>query len=301
MKASDLFKQYVWLTDTIYRAGEISFQEINGLWVKTVMSNGIPMGRTTFNRCRTAIEEIFNLNIECKKKDVYVYYIDNKDILKNNSIQHWMLDSLSVSNMLLDSISMKEYILLENIPSGRKHLHTIINGMKLKCKLALEYKKFGREKAHNITVAPYAVKVFKQRWYLLANDGKWDVPAVYALDRIISLQMTHQPYEYPKGFDAENFFKDCYGVVCGTKDVAKKIIIRAYPPYINYLRTLPLHASQKELENTAEYTDFEYFLHPTFDFKQELLSQGDEVEVLEPIEFREEMKGMLQRMLDRYN
>ena len=210
MKASDLFKQYVWLTDTIYRAGEISFQEINGLWVKTVMSNGIPMGRTTFNRCRTAIEEIFNLNIECKKKDVYVYYIENKDILKNNSIQHWMLDSLSVSNMLLESISMKEYILLENIPSGRKHLHTIINGMKLKCKLALEYKKFGREKAHNITVAPYAVKVFKQRWYLLANDGKWDVPAVYALDCIISLEMTHQPYEYPKGFDAENFFKDCY-------------------------------------------------------------------------------------------
>lgn len=301
MKASEIFKQYIWLTDTIYRANEISFQEINKLWIKTDMSKGIPMARTTFNRYKMAIEEIFNLNIECKKKNGYVYYIENTEILKDNSLQHWMLDSLSVSNMLLESISMKDYILLENIPSGKKHLHSIINAMKQKYKLKIEYHKFGRKEAHRITVDPYAVKVFKQRWYLLANNGKWEVPAVYALDRIVSLEITHQSFEYPEGFVAEDIFKDCYGVLCGTNDVAQKIILRAYPPYINYLRTLPLHASQKELKSTSEYADFEYYLRPTFDFKQELLSQGDEVEVLEPKEFREEIKSMLQRMLNRYN
>ena len=70
---------------------------------------------------------------------------------------------------------------------------------------------------------------------------------------------------------------------------------------MNYLRTLPLHASQKELVSTEEYADFEYFLRPTFDFMQELLSQGDEIEVLEPKSFREEMKDILQRMLKRYS
>lgn len=301
MKASDIFKQYIWLTDTIYRAGQITFQEINDLWIKTDMSNGIPMPRTTFNRYRMAIEDIFNLNIECKKKGGYVYYIENTEILKDNSLQHWMLDSLSVSNMLLESVSMKDYILLENIPSGKKYLHTIIEAMKQKHKLSIEYRKFGRQESHSITIAPYAVKVFKQRWYLLAGDNKWEIPAIYALDRIVSLKKSNDTFKLPKDFMPEDFFKDCYGVVCGTNDVAKRITIRAYPPYINYLRTLPLHASQKELESTTEYTDFEYFLRPTFDFKQELLSQGDEVEVLEPKEFREEMKGMLQRMLNRYN
>ena len=173
--------------------------------------------------------------------------------------------------------------------------------MKLKHKLSIEYRKFGRQESHSITIAPYAVKVFKQRWYLLAGDNKWEIPAIYALDRIVSLKKSNDTFKLPKDFMPEDFFKDCYGVVCGTNDVAKRITIRAYPPYINYLRTLPLHASQKELESTTEYTDFEYFLRPTFDFKQELLSQGDEVEVLEPKEFREEMKGMLQRMLNRYN
>ena len=77
--------------------------------------------------------------------------------------------------------------------------------------------------------------------------------------------------------------------------------MRAYPPYINYLRTLPLHASQKELASTEEYADFEYNLRPTFDFKQELLAQGDEVVVLEPAEFRQEMKNIVQQMVKRYS
>jgi len=102
-------------------------------------------------------------------------------------------------------------------------------------------------------------------------------------------------------FDAEAFFKDCYGVLCGTDDKAQKIVIRAYPPYVNYLRTLPLHASQQEIQSTPEYTDFEYFLRPTFDFRQELLSQGDEVEVVEPQGFRDEMRDMAQRILNRYS
>ena len=77
--------------------------------------------------------------------------------------------------------------------------------------------------------------------------------------------------------------------------------MRASPPYINYLRTLSLHASQKELASTEEYADFEYYLRPTFDFKQELLAQGDEVEVLEPAELRQEMENTIKRMLKRYS
>lgn len=300
MKAHRIFKQYIWLTDIIYRAGRITYQEINKRWVKTDMSLGQPMNRVTFKRYKDAIEELFNLNIVCDRK-TNEYYIENEEILKNNTLQYWMLDSLSVSNMLMESISMKDRILLENIPSGKEHLHLIINAMKQEKKLVMEYHKFGRTTGHHLTVEPYAVKVFKQRWYLLAIDGKKEKPAVYALDRIVSLKESTETFQYPKDCDAKVFFKDCYGVIYGTNDVAQRIVLRAYPPYINYLRTLPLHTSQKELKSTEEYADFAYFLRPTFDFKQELLSQGNEVEVLEPKEFREEMKATLQGMLERYS
>ena len=135
----------------------------------------------------------------------------------------------------------------------------------------------------------------------LAHDGKKEKPAVYALDRIVSLKESAETFQYPKDCSAETFFKDCYGVIYGTNDKAQRIVLRAYPPYINYLRTLPLHASQKELESTEEYADFEYYLRPTFDFKQELLAQRDEVEVLEPAELRQELGNTIKRMLKRYS
>ena len=300
MKAHRIFKQYIWLTDVIYRAGRITYQEINKRWMQTDLSLGEPMNRVTFKRYKDAIEELFNLNIVCDRK-TNEYFIENEEILKNNTLQYWMLDSLSVSNMLMESISLKDRILLENIPSGKEYLHLIIDAMKQEHKLDMEYRKFGRTVGHHVTVEPYAVKVFKQRWYLLANDGKKEKPAVYALDRIVSLKESTETFQYPKDCKAEVFFKDCYGVIYGTNDKAKRIVLRAYPPYINYLRTLPLHASQKELASTDDYADFEYFLRPTFDFKQELLAQGNEIEVLEPIEFREEIKAILQRMLERYS
>lgn len=300
MKASKIFRQYVWITDTIYHSGGITLQELNERWVKTELSEGIPMTRLTFNRHRAAIEEIFDINIECRRKG-YQYYIENEEILKSNSLKHWMIDSLSVSNVLLESSSLKDRILLENIPSGKKHLQPIINAMKQGKKLLIEYLRFGKLERRQIIVEPYAIKVFKQRWYLLAADDKWTIPAVYALDRIMSLKETGDSFEYPKDFNAEIFFKDCYGVICGTNDEVQKIVLRAYPPYVNYLRTLPLHTSQKELNSTSDYADFELYLRPTFDFRQELLSQGDEVEILYPENFREEMKSLLEKMLKRYS
>ena len=301
MKATKIFRQYIWLTNIIYHSRDgISLKEINERWVKTELSEGIPMTRLTFNRYRKAIEEIFDINIECKRKG-YLYYIENDEILTNNSLKTWMIDSYAISNMLMESKSIKNRILLENIPSGRQHLSTIINAMKQGRKLLMEYQRFGKQEIRQSTIEPYAVKVFKQRWYLLAHNDKYETPAVYALDRIVYLKELDETFIYPQDFVAEDFFKDCYGVISGTKDKPQKIVIRAYTPYVNYLETLPLHTSQKELKSTPEYTDYEYFLRPTFDFRQELLCQVDEVEVLEPEVFRQEIKGMIQKMWEKYN
>jgi len=300
MRANEIFKQYIWLTDTIYRSGGISLQELNNRWMRTEMSGGIPMTRATFNRHKIAIEEIFGLCIECQRKGGYYYYIENEEVLKNNNLQHWLLDSLSVSNMLMESGSLKDRIVLENIPAGKEYMQPIINAMKQDHKLMMTYRKFGQSVGYTITIEPYAIKVFKQRWYLLAKDNKHGYPTIYALDRIVSLEETEESFIYPSDFNTDVFFKESYGVLCGTKDKPQKIVIRAYPPFTNYLRTLPLHHSQKEVKTTSDYADFEFYLRPTFDFRQELLSQCSEVEVLKPAKLREDMKEMIEKMLERY-
>ena len=299
MKPSGIFKQYIWIINTIYRSKYITLQELNERWVQTEMSEGMPMNRITFNRHRAAIEEMFDISIECQRKGGYFYYIDNEEVFKNNNLQHWLLDSLSISNMLMESSLLKERIMLENIPAGKQYLQPIINAMKQGHKLQMTYHKFGQQESYTITIEPYAIKVFKQRWYLLAKNPKREAPTVYALDRVKQLIETEETFQFPEDFNTEAFFRDCYGVM-NTDDKAQRIVIRANAPYMNYVRTLPLHHSQKEIKTTDQYADFEFYLKPTFDFRQELLAQGHDVEVLLPTQLREEMKEMLEKMLSRY-
>ena len=300
MRSSEIFKEYVWLTDTIYRSGGISFQELNERWVRTEMSGGMPMTKLFFNRHKKAIEEMFGISIECQRKGGYIYYVEDSDFMRNNSLLNWMVDSLSVGSMLMESSSLKNRIILENIPMGKQYLQPIISAMKQDHKLLMTYHKFGQREGYTIPIEPYAIKVFKQRWYLVAMSPKRETPSVYALDRIEHLEETEESFQFPEDFDAEAFFRDCYGVLSGTGDKAQRIVVRAFAPYMNYLRTLPLHHSQKEVLSTDEYADFEFYLRPTFDFRQELLAQAHDVEVLQPAKFREEMKVTLEKMLSRY-
>ena len=300
MKAFKILKHYIWLINTIYHSRGISLEDINERWLKNDMSEGQPLARATFNRYKEAIEEIFDLTIDCQRKGGYLYSIKNESMLKSNKYQNWLLDTLSVSNMLIESDSLQNRIILENIPAGKAYLQPIINAMKQGHKLQITYHKFSQQENYTITIEPYAIKVFKQRWYLVAQNPKRETPSIYALDRIEQLEETEETFQFPTDFNTEAFFRDCYGVLSGTEVKAQPIVIRAFAPYMNYLRTLPLHHSQKELNSTDEYADFEFYLRPTFDFCQELLAQAHDVEVLQPAEFREEMKRMLEKMLKRY-
>lgn len=95
MKTSELFKEYIWLIDLLKTYGGITFEEINEKWVQTEMSGGVEMARSTFNRHKDAIEDIFGIYIECDRSNGYVYYIGNAKVLDDDTIQTWMLSTLA--------------------------------------------------------------------------------------------------------------------------------------------------------------------------------------------------------------
>lgn len=117
MKTPTLFREYIWLVNTIYRAGKISLADINTRWMRTDMSDGLPLSRTTFNRHKDAIEDIFGIYIDCDRRDGYRYYIGNEEVLREDTVQNWMLSTLTVNNLVSESMSLQHRIMLENIPS----------------------------------------------------------------------------------------------------------------------------------------------------------------------------------------
>ena len=122
MRIPAKFKEYIWLVNTIRTARRISFAEINERWLETEMSEGIELARSTFNRHKDAIEDIFGIYIDCDRQNGYKYFIGNDYVLREDSVQNWMLSTLSVSNIISESLSLQERILLEQIPSeGENH------------------------------------------------------------------------------------------------------------------------------------------------------------------------------------
>ena len=294
-----LFREYIWLVNTIYKARKISLSEINDKWIETEMSGGVEFSRTTFHRHKIAIEEMFGIYIDCDRKDGFKYYIGNEYVLQENSVQNWMLSTLSVSSLLAESMSLNERILLENVPSGGEKLNMLIKAMKESRKISITYRRYGGHATRTFDLEPYCVKLFGQRWYML---GRFDDKglATFSLDRVLEIKISHEKFKFDEDFDATDYFSDCFGVMLDENSKPERVLIRAYGYEPYYLRDLPLHHSQREIQSTEEYSDFELRLKITSDFKSKLLSRGEWIEILEPKALAEEIVEWHQKAIERY-
>ena len=298
--ARNLINKYVWLVETIYRSRRITFEEINLRWLDNEMSEGLDLPLRTFHKWRIAVEEMFGLVIECERKGGYHYYIANAEELKEGNIRNWLLGTISVSNLLVDNQHLKDRILLEEIPSGQIYLAQIIEAMKNSNVINMTYHSYWRDKSNNFDVEPYCVKLFRQRWYLLGRSPYKKQMMIYALDRIQELWVTDAKFELPVSFNANEFFSEYFGVNIGDDIDVETVKLKVASYQANYIRAVPLHHSQEEIERNENFSIFELRLRPTNDLIREILWHGEAVEVLEPLEFRGEVASSIEEIRGKY-
>lgn len=309
--SANLFGRYVWLMDILRRYKRLTFQEINELWQESGLGYGEELPLKTFHNHKKAIKDIFDVYIECDRKDGYRYYIDEPERIEGNNLRSWLISSYATLNQIQADNKLEDRIIFEEIPSGQTWLTCIADAMRRNHVLSITHQGFGKPEPSTFDIEPYFLKVVKRRWYVVARSPYYsernkeqgvkpsDVYLVYALDRISDIQDTGKTFKMKKDFDVHSYFEGCCGVITSNES-PQKIVLRAYNGFADYLRTLPLHESQREIGSDDESTLFEYHLKPTFDFYQLVLAQGDQVEVLEPDPVREEMRNFAQNMLDYY-
>jgi predicted DNA-binding transcriptional regulator YafY len=195
---------------------------------------------------------------------------------------------------------LNRQILFEPVPAGEQFLAPIIEALRDKHAIQMTYQGFDKTHPSTFVVEPYCLKMFKQRWYLLAYSPVKDRKLVYALDRMHEVEITKQKYELPNDFDAEFYFRNTYGVSFA-EEQPEEVKISISAGQANYLRTLPLHPSQKEEERNEEYSVFSYYVVPTFEFCQELYQYGSDVEVLAPEKLRQEFARDAAKTNKMYN
>ena len=289
------------MLDTIQRYGRITMAALKDEWRKSsVNDENKELAPRTFANYKQNIEDIFGIEIACDRA-TNEYYIVNEDNLDNNAIRDWMLNSLSLRNLLNESTGLHERIILEDVPSSHKFLTVIMDAMRDYRKIILSYKGYSMEDYKDMTVHPYSIRLFKRRWYLIGYSEYSKGMRIYMLDRAADVRMLGEPFDMPLEFDAEDFFEDYYGVRGTNKRELTRLVVKVKANRCDLIRNLPLHSSQREIKITNEYSVFELHLIPNFDLKQELISYMDSIEVLEPEFLRNEMRATLRSMCKIYN
>ena len=289
MSTAGLINRYVFFVTTIYNRGPITLEEIQHRF-ESHFGRGEELSERQFHRYTDAVEELFDIEIKYSRTQ-RGYVVADREGIDNMAMRKWLIQTFSVNNILHESQDLKNRILLENVPSGQQHLTTIVDAMRESVALLMTYQSFWMDEPATFEVEPYCVKLFEQRWYMLGKSEGYDDLRIYALDRIKALEPTERKFKLPKKFDAAKFFEDYYGIIISDDDYdVCPVALLADAKQSNYLRTLPLHHSQVEVERNDEYSIFEYRLCPTFDFRQKILSMGGAIEVLAPEELVYQMK-----------
>lgn len=299
---SKIINRYIWLLNLLMQHGRLTFEEIGLLWKDSGLGEGKPLALRTFHAHRKAIAELFGVEIKCDPS-TYEYYLSSTDVLRNDRTKKWLVNSFAVSNMVEAGHNMRDRILFEEIPRGTEYLQTIIDAMQHNKVLRIDYSPYGEDR-HRIEFQfhPYAMKVYHQRWYLLGYLVEQSGIRNISLDRILEMEMTDKTFVYPEDFDAKKYYQNSVGIYVNESLTPQKVKIKVYGPTVNYLRSLPLHKSQEEVRCiNGQFSEFEYKLALTPELSSQLLAMGENVEVLEPTELRNEIMTRLQSAAERYN
>ena len=295
-----LFECYIWLVNTLAR-GPISRAEIDSKWahssVNDYKQDSLP--ESNFHRWRRTIELLFDITIKCNSDNKY--YIAEMDESSNADLHNRLLTIMGVNSLLKDSQNLRDKILFEPVPSGDKFLAPIIEALRDEFAIQITHQGFGKLNPSIFIAEPYCLKMFKQRWYMLAHSPSDNKMRVYGLDRIQAIEPTAQKYKIPADFDAEFYFRNAYGVTVLDKQQPEQVVISIDEKQANYLRTLPLHPSQKEIEPINGYPAFQFYVYPSDEFCQELYKYGSDLEVYEPEWLRKEFAKDAQKVNEMYN
>ena len=296
-----LILKYIWVVKTIHRAGRITLKELNEKWRANVdLSRGEDLPRQTFDRWRGGILDLFGILIDCEQRGGYHYYIANPKELSEGKLRTWLLNTYGTAETLSSNLSIHDRILTENIPSSQDHLSTVLEAMKSNNMLHITFKAFTMKEPKRFLVEPYCVKMSAQRWYMLARNTEHKNLRLYSLDRIEAVEISNTRFVLPDDFNAKDYFAEFFGIVLDESVPLQTIILRADKYHQNYMRTLPLHPTQREIFACDDYADYELKLRPTYDFYMKLMSFGNMIKVLEPKTLQEEICKWLENTIEMY-
>jgi predicted DNA-binding transcriptional regulator YafY len=246
------------------------------------------------------VEDVFGIRIECNRSTNRYFIEAGNDVSDANAESAWLINTFTVNNMLsLGKERLSGRVSVEDIPSGHKHLTSIMEAMTEGYEIRIGYQKYTSSKADTYTLRPYAVKEFAKRWYIVAYCLEREALRVYGLDRILSLEITDKTFEMEQGFDVDELFATSFGIYL-PEGPGQTITFKTSATEAKYLRDLPIHSSQEEISADDSQVTFSIFVCPNRNLIMEFCKYGSRIEVLSPASVRNEVASELKKAAEKY-
>lgn len=182
---------------------------------------------------------------------------------------------------------------------GTKFISPLFNAIQNKQSLEISYKSYKSEIEKVFVVSPWLLKQYNNRWFLFCKSEDYDTMTNLALDRIVKVQESSVDYT-DTTVDFEEYFDDFIGVSKNEVMTLEKIVLRAESGTAPYIKSKPLHSSQRRISETAEYYEFSIEVIPNYELESLILSFGDKVKVIKPDSFANQMKSRIKNLSNLY-
>lgn len=302
LKRMSKLKKCLYLINLLERRGPLTLKEINDCYEYSSLYEGDEIQPRTFARYKEFIAETFPCYIDFNQR-TGKYELHRHQALygEDDSLYDYLLSAYHIEGMTELALKHRDKILLSEAPTGVENVQVILEAIDKKRGIECDYYSFNKKSVKHQLLIPYFLRTWEQRWYLAAEpENHHHGISIFALERMENIILTNEKMLPSNKITVEEYFDGSFGVNHSDEQKPEKIKIKVYDTQVEYVRRLPIHESQKEIETNSEWNIFEYRLVPCYNFYQQLLWHREKLEVIEPQYVRDEIKAALKKMLEYY-
>lgn len=296
MSKKEVINRYSLIVNRIRRS-PATLKDINNYLEKESEIQGYDfrISKRTLKRDLEDISSLYKIDIQYDFS-AKVYRIVSQD---EPDLNNRMLEAFDTFNALNQTEGISKFIHFEKRrPNGTENFHGILHATQNLKMIKYTYHKYWNDEVSVRLLAPYGLKEFKNRWYVIGKDEKDGEIKTFGLDRITQLEITAKKFNYPSGFDLNERFANCFGII-NPKDLKpEKIVLSFEVEQGKYIKSFPLHSSQQVLKDDENELQISLYVLPSFDMTMEILSYGERVTVIQPKSLRDEVKTRYLKALE---
>ncbi|KAB2810001.1 helix-turn-helix transcriptional regulator [Phaeocystidibacter luteus] len=183
---------------------------------------------------------------------------------------------------------------------GLEFLDILISSTLERTVLNIEYQSFKHEKPISLVMSPWLLKQFNNRWFLFGFNHETARMVNLGLDRLIKVSPSTKNFVTDSGIYWEEYFEDVVGVTVLDNIPVDRVILKVSNTLWPYIKSKPIHGSQKVLEEKQSYTLLELHIKFNYEFKSLILSHMSQIEILEPTALRDTIGEEVKKLFYNY-